>query len=237
MPALNIFDYGDRVDLGYTLANASGIPVNGTVTATAVNGSGIASAMTVANTATGVYGVGLNLDVDAPGRWRVDWRATGAVIDAETVTIMVRPRAPVRADTAYANVDDVLRYTQGRTFTASSKPNVSDVQDFLAFTAAEIDGILRAGGYALPVTATSALSALADGNALGAACRVETAAPVGREGQVCRLWQSFKKMLREGEIELDASRDGSQSSPRSNAINQATAMFDVAYYGTLSFDR
>lgn len=228
MPALNVFDLYDRADLGYELRNASGALVNGTVTATGVNGSGVASALTVTSAATGVYSAPLDIDVAAPGRWYATFRATGAVIDSETVSFYVRPGRPVRSDTAYANVDDVVRLTQGRTYTASSKPTVDDVVDYLAVTKTEVDGLLRRGGYAVPVgtAATSALALLAHGNALGAACLVESSAPTSdRRDMACKLWTEFKRTLLAGNLELDAGKDPSNSAPRSNADNQATPMF------------
>jgi hypothetical protein len=228
MPALNIFDYQDRADLGYELRNASGVLVNGTVTATAVNGSGVASGLTVTTSATGIYAATVDIDVDAPGRWYGHFRATGAVIDAETVSFYVRPAQPVRSDAAYANVDDVVRLTQGRTYTASSRPTVDDVVQWLSSTKTELDGMLRRGGYEVPVdtTATSALALLAHGNALGAACLVETSAPTSdRRAMACKLWTEFKASVLAGSLELDTTKDATNSAPRSNAANQATPMF------------
>lgn len=227
MAALNIFDVGDRADLGYELRNASGVLVDATVTATGVNGLGVASALTVTHAATGVYSTPFAIDVDAPGRWYAHFQATGAAIDTETVSFYVRPRRPVRSDAAYANVDDVVRLTQGRTYTASSKPTVDDVVSHLANVRVEIDGALRMAGYGVPVatTATSALALLAHGNALGAACLVESSAPTSdRRGAACRLYERFLKSVRDGSLELDAVKDASNSAPRSNAANMATAM-------------
>lgn len=225
-PALNIYDLGDRADLGYGLVNASGVAVDATVMATSINASGVASGITPSRVATGVWSAAVDFDV--PGRWLVRFGATGAARDSETISIMVRPNAPVRADDAYATIDDVLRLTQGRTFNASSKPSTPDVQDYLNFSKGEIDGLLRRGGYGLPVatTATGALALLAHGNALGAACLVETSAPIAnRQSQVCKLYADFKKMVLAGDLELDAGKDEGNSAPRSNAANQATAMF------------
>ncbi len=234
-PALNIYDLGDRADLGYGLENASGIPVDATVSAYSLNPLGASVGLTASHVATGAYAALVDLNV--PGRWQVRWTATGAAVDSETISLMVRPNAPVRADDAYANIDDVIRHAQGRTFTASSKPAVGDVQDFLNFTKGEIDGLLRRMGYALPVTATSALVALANGNALGAACLVESSAPVpNRQSMACKLYDNFKKMVLAGDLELDAAKDASNSAPRSNAANQATGFFTRLDYGTPCYD-
>jgi hypothetical protein len=227
MSALNIYDAGDRADLGYELRNASGALIDATVTATGVDGSAVASGLTVTHVATGIYAAAFDIAAGMPGRWYAHFQATGAAHDTETVSFYVRPSAPVRSDAAYGVVDDVVRLTQGRTYTASSKPTVDDVVSHLANTRAEIDGALRHAGYAVPVatTATGALALLAHGNALGAACLVESSAPTSdRRGAACRLYQQFLKALREGELELDAGKDASNSAPRSNAANQATAM-------------
>jgi len=226
MPALNIYDLGDRTDLGYAISNASGVPVDATVTVESVNPSAVASALSPSHVATGVYST--LLDFDVPGRWYVTWRATGAAHDAETVTLLVRPNAPTRSDDSYANIDDVVRLVQGREFTASSKPAISDVVDWLNSSAVEIDGLLRRGGYGLPVptTATAARALLAHGNALGAACLIESSAPTSSRAQMaCKLYETFKKSILAGDLELDAAKDGTSSSPRSNAANQATGMF------------
>lgn len=231
MPALNIYDLGDRADLGYSVTDASGIPANAVITATSVNPSGIASGLAASSVATGVAAA--IIDFDVPGRWLVRWTATGTAHDTETVSLLVRPNAPVRADQAYATIDDVVRLAQGRTFDASSRPAIGDVVDWLNLTAAEIDGLLRRGGYGLPIpaTATSALAVLADGNALGAACRIEAAAPIpNRSSMVCKLYAEFKQSILAGSLELDAGKDESNAGVRSNAANQATGMFIRAMY-------
>lgn len=229
MPVANIFDIGDNVDLQYSYTNASGALVNATaIAAIAINPLGSQAVLSPTRVATGSYEANTGT-FDRAGRWVARFTATGIVNDAETISIIVRPDQPVRSDRAYANIDDVVRLVQGRTFTASSKPAIGDVQDWLALTAGEIDGLLRRGGYQLPVgtAATSALAALAHGNALGAACLIETGAPIpNRQSNVCKLYESFKKMVLAGDLELDAGKDATNSAPRSNAANQATGMFE-----------
>ncbi len=226
MPAINLYDIGDRRDLGYALTNASGVPVDATVSATSVNPLGVPAGLTASRVATGIYSA--EVDLTVAGRWYVHFGATGAAFDSETISLMVRPTAPVRSDAAYATVDDVVRLAQGRTFNASSKPRISDVQDWLALTAVELDGILRGQGYSIPIpsTATAAHALLAHYNAQGAACFVERAAPTAnRQKAACDMWAALKKALMAGDIELDAPKDASNSAPRSNARNQATPMF------------
>lgn len=224
MPALNIFDIGDNVDLAYSLTNASGVAANASVSAYTLDPAGASAGLTLTNPTTGLYETSRTLN--QAGRWFARWVATGAVIDSETVEMIVRPSEPVRADDAYANIDDVVRLTQGRTYTASSKPTVTDVQDWLTLNAREIDGLLRRQGYSVPVatTATGALALLAHGNALGAAKLVEAAAPTGgRYKEVCALYESFREMVLAGDLELDAGKDSTNSAPRFNV--NATAMF------------
>lgn len=126
----------------------------------------------------------------------------------------------------YATVADVQQLNTARTFTPSSNPNINQVVDWLGQTAGVLDGILRAGGYALPVptTATAALSTLEGYNAIGAAAMVEQGAPTSdRREQAMALWEEAQKMLREGMISLDAPRDTDTSSIRYPAV--ASPMF------------
>ena len=236
MPALNLYDAGDSADLAYDYVNASGAHINpSSIAAVAISPAGSTIALSPTRVATGSYEA--SVELDSPGRWLSRWTATGVVNDSETIALVVRPNAPVRADDAYATVDDVVRLAQGRTFTASSRPAVSDVVDWLNLSAAEINGLLRRMGYEVPVPtgATGALALLAHGNALGAACMVETAAPVpNRTSMACKLYDTFKKSVLSGDLELDAAKDAANSAPRSNASNQATAMIARSMFEPLS---
>ena len=120
---------------------------------------------------------------------------------------------------AYATLSHVQELTVGRpTYTGSSRPNTSQVVDYLDGKAAEIDAILRGRGYSLPVatTATAALKLLEHGNALGAAAMVEAAAPNPHTSAeyARKLWEDFKKTLQNGTLELDAAKDTEQANPR-----------------------
>lgn len=226
MPAENIYDLGDDPLVGYTLRDDNGNPVDGDVVAHSIDPAGASTALTATRVATGSYQA--RLAPTTPGRWLARFTSTGSYADSDTVALVFRDNQPARPDDAYATVDDVIRLVQGRTFTASSKPSVGDVVDWLNMSAREIDGLLRRGGYGLPVatTATGALALLAHGNALGAACLVESSAPTSnRQQMACKLYETFKKSVLAGDLELDAGKDSSNSSPRSNAANQATAMF------------
>lgn len=131
---------------------------------------------------------------------------------------------------AYATVIDVLAQNTGRaTYTTTSKPTASQVIGYLELTAAELDGILRAVGYGLPIatTATSALKLLEHFNVLGAAAMVEEGAPsdAARRADALHLWEEAKKMLSTGVIELDTDRDTTSSVPRTNTA--ASPLFSI----------
>src|SRR4051812_39469670 len=100
-------------------------------------------------------------------------------------------------------------------FTASTSPNLTQVGRYLDATEAEIDGILLARGYVLPVptTATSALALLTQGNALGAAMMVEQSAKVSdRRDQALSLYREFKRALKEDDlVGLDLPLDPTRS--------------------------
>lgn len=126
----------------------------------------------------------------------------------------------------YATVADVQQLNSARTFAANSKPTANQVVDWLEQTAGVLDGILRERGYSvpLPTTATGALKTLEHYNAIGAAALVEQGAPSSdRRDQAMKLWEDAQKMLRDGEIELEAPRSTDLSRPRAPAV--ATPFF------------
>lgn len=115
---------------------------------------------------------------------------------------------------AYAEIADVQELNTGRpTYGATTKPTASQVADFLEQTAAELDGIMRAKGYLLPVpsTAISALKWLEGANAAGGWYKVELGAQASdRREEAERLWRSMKRSLRDGEIDLELDVDPEQ---------------------------
>lgn len=126
----------------------------------------------------------------------------------------------------YASPTQVYALNTGRTFTASSKPNVAQVQQFIDQTAGVIDGILSEKSYVTPMVSTSALVTISYYNALGAACLVERAAPTSdeRRKEACEMWSEAQSMLRSGSVQFpDAAVNTSSDMPRSNL--PATAMF------------
>jgi len=124
----------------------------------------------------------------------------------------------------YASVLHVAELNAARgTYNAGTKPTASAVHDFLEDVAGQIDMTLRGLGYGLPVptTATSALKLLRGINALGAAWRVEVAAPTSDTEEMYKeMYESALAMVAGGGAipggELDIPRDSGQSRPRSN---------------------
>lgn len=118
----------------------------------------------------------------------------------------------------YATATQVFALDTGRTYTASSKPNITQVEQYLEHTAAELDGILRGLGYTVPVatTATSAYDLLEGFNSYGAIAMVEQSAPTpgGKAAPWAKMWEDAKKMLACGDLKLDAARDADISRPR-----------------------
>lgn len=135
---------------------------------------------------------------------------------------------------AYATIVDVHQLNTGRpTYTASSKPTASQVIDFLEQSAAKIDAVLRSRGYAIPVatTATSALKLLEGCNAAGAHALVEQGAQSSdRREAAMKLWQDCLVMLREGELELDAAGDTTQSVTYAAAPSPVFQRENLDYY-------
>lgn len=136
---------------------------------------------------------------------------------------------------AYANPTVVYARDTGRNFTATSRPSTQMVSDYCEQTAAELDGILRARGYTIPIatTATSALRLLEHGNALGAAAMIEQTAVTGagKRGDAFHLWEEFKKHLLGDLLELDAAKDATDSVPSFGGTGEsgfpATPMFPL----------
>lgn len=122
---------------------------------------------------------------------------------------------------AYADVEHVAIYNQQRTYSASSKPSVSQVKVICAWVASVIDAALANIGYVVPVTAPISLSILQDLNAMGAAASAEMAAFMGanpNESQhASMLHKRFEQRLADivsGKLKLpDAPQDFSGTSP------------------------
>lgn len=128
---------------------------------------------------------------------------------------------------AYANPTQVYALNSGRTFSATSKPSVAQVNGFIAETAAVIDSILAEKSYVTPVatTAAAAQSVLSHYNAIGAAKMVEDAAPTSdRRKEATEMWMWAQQMLKSGSVEFpDAAVNVSHDMPSSSL--PATPMF------------
>jgi phage gp36-like protein len=120
----------------------------------------------------------------------------------------------------YATVADVQRLEPLRQIAANSEPSTEQVVAYLEDCASEIDAVLAAANYKLPVqtasagTATLALNLLRVVEAQGAHARVSSAAAATREGAPAAAWQRYQDSLRalaDGRAELpDAAIDPTQ---------------------------
>lgn len=128
---------------------------------------------------------------------------------------------------AYASLPDVGALAAKRVFGATSIPSASQVGVFLDFAAAEIDGILSADGYALPVPVTASITLvyLRRMNAIGAYNRVEHAAQVSTDAAAAqKMWDDAKTELKSGGVSLyDLPRLGGENFARSQSA--ATPFF------------
>lgn len=127
----------------------------------------------------------------------------------------------------YATPTQVYEQNTGRVFTATSRPNIGQVQSYIDHTAGVIDGILSEKSYTVPVAtgATGARLVLELYNAIGAAKMVEDAAPTSdRRKEATEMWKWAQEMLKSGAIEFpDAEQSTSHDMPASNL--PATPMF------------
>lgn len=129
---------------------------------------------------------------------------------------------------AYASLPDVTALAAKRLFTGTSIPSASQVAAFLDFTAADLDSIIAADGYALPIptTATIALLDLRRLNALGARVQVESSAqvPSPDAAKAQKAWEEARKEFKAGGVSLyDVPRLGGQNFARSQSA--ATPFF------------
>jgi hypothetical protein len=128
---------------------------------------------------------------------------------------------------AYASLPDVSALAAKRVFGATSIPNASQVSEYLDFTAADIDSILAADGYGLPVptTASIALLYLKRLNAIGAWVQVEHSAQVSDDrDRAQKMWEATRKEFVSGGVSAyDLPRLGGQNFARSQSA--ATPFF------------
>jgi hypothetical protein len=129
---------------------------------------------------------------------------------------------------AYASPSQVAGRDRGYTYTASSQVSLGDLDEYLAQAAAELNGVLRAQGYQLPIpeSATYTLELLQTYNIDGAIARARDAEPStgGKRSDAMRLWQQTLKMIASGDVVFDAPKDEQTGLPRHGG--RATAMFN-----------
>lgn len=126
---------------------------------------------------------------------------------------------------AYASLIDVAALAAKRVFGPTSVPSASQVAEFLDFGAADIDSMLSADGYGLPVptTATIALLALKRMNAIAAWVQVEHSAQVSDDkDRAQKMWDEARAEFKSGGVSLyDLPRLGGENFARSQSAPTA----------------
>ena len=114
---------------------------------------------------------------------------------------------------AYCDIDDVKALNPKRTYSATTTPTETQVEGYIDDIAVEIDNILQAQGYTVPVTTpTNFVDYLKTLNARGAAAQAEMAmfpdtmdGMSARGAQLLALYKDGLKALRNGEIAASLS--------------------------------
>ena len=121
-------------------------------------------------------------------------------------------------DPGYTSLTQVAARNAARTLTASSVPNIGQVQQFIMLSAGEINAILVNKGYQVPVNMASSPDAgqlLQSINTAGAYWMMEEAAPNSPNlDRAAAAWESAKKMLADSAFVLDAPQDQDRTEPR-----------------------
>jgi len=132
----------------------------------------------------------------------------------------------------YCTPSQVGALDQGRMpFTASSRPALTEVQQFIDQTAAEIDSILGGAGWDMPVptTASSAYTLVSYFNALGADALVQRAAQSSdRVDTAAAAWESARQTLKTVNL-IGVAMTGAEGPPTNTRYPQpvASAMFTL----------
>lgn len=135
-----------------------------------------------------------------------------------TTPVPYPPPGP-QAMPAYCSVLDVQSRNAARPITPSSLPNIAQVQQYIADTSAEINGILVNKQYLVPIISASspvAFSLLHSLAVTGAHAITEAAAQSapGKDA-AARAWEAAKKMLGDAKFVLpDAPQDQARAEPR-----------------------
>jgi hypothetical protein len=125
-------------------------------------------------------------------------------------------------DFAYASYADIQAHLSFiPTFSATSKPNATQVHSLLVDTSNTLDSALAVADYATPIptAATVALELVRSWTAVGAAAKVAMAMPQGKDSKHFKAldeeWDVILKQVRDGEAGLPGVDRGSNSLARS----------------------
>jgi hypothetical protein len=109
---------------------------------------------------------------------------------------------------AYCTVENVQAVMQTTFSHSSGFPLYDDVQEYVDTVSSNLDGVLQAAGYTVPVTAADAVALLKRYNTFGAACqayhagyRTEDILPPHAE-YWCQEYRDFLSRIRKGEQQL-----------------------------------
>ncbi len=153
---------------------------------------------------------------------------------------------PPPADQAfqpYCSVLDVLARNAARTVTASSVPNIAQVQQMVIDAAAEINAILVNKGYLIPIISGSnpdAFAVLHSLNATGGWAMMELAAPNSTtKDAAAKAWEAAKTMLSDQAFVLNAPQDVLRTEPRAPWITAQPSgrHFDPTFHWGRDTDR
>lgn len=126
----------------------------------------------------------------------------------------------------YASAPDVIRHlTFVATFTATSRPNATQVDGHLDDAANELDAALTLADYSIPIAtaATVSFEILRSWNAVGAACFSARSMPQGSDSKhaqaLCERFSSILDGIRAGDFALpDADKETTRGRARFGAI-------------------
>lgn len=125
---------------------------------------------------------------------------------------MTSPAQTDLALTFYGTVAGVQRYIHALTFTSTSKPSLTDVEDMLTTRSTALDMRLRSGGYTLPVADADGLAVLASVCELQVAASIIERLVLGRTPDAAKV-ESAATWRREAAEMLDGLLSGVASMP------------------------
>lgn len=119
---------------------------------------------------------------------------------------------------SYCTTTDIQALNPTRTYSATSKPTLTQVQTYIDQIAGEIDSILKGRGLATPITIPAEfVTFLKQLNAVGAAALAERAmfpeaqGMMGSTSASAMHWRQYQdgiKWLKEGQMPSDVDGDG-----------------------------